>query len=119
MVLGNLCACINAATLALIDAGIPLKDIVCSCSAGLVEDTPIVDTNYFERGASGPDLSVAILPRSSKVVLFYMDSRMHVDNLEKVLLAAMQGCQDVFGVLNRTVKEHVEQHVGILDTRDS
>ena len=48
-----------------------------------------------------------------------MDSRMHVDNLEKVLLAATQGCHDVFGVLNRTVREHVEQHVGILDMRDS
>lgn len=87
-----MCACLNAATLALIDAGIPLRDYVCGCSAGFVEDTPIVgkcrltfsscllplmfnyclDINYLEQGANGPDLTVAILPRSEKVVLFYV-----------------------------------------------
>jgi ribonuclease PH len=32
---GNYCACVNAATLALIDAGIPLKDYVTACTASL------------------------------------------------------------------------------------
>ena len=39
---GNLCACINAATLALIDAGIPLRDYVTACTASLVNDIPLV-----------------------------------------------------------------------------
>ena len=39
---GDLAVCINAATLALIDAGIPLKDFVCACSAGYIEDKPFV-----------------------------------------------------------------------------
>ncbi|XP_062521804.1 exosome complex component RRP41-like [Corticium candelabrum] len=116
---GNMCACINAATLALIDAGIPMRDFMCGCSAGLIEDTPIIDINYLEEGASGPNLSIAVLPRSEKVVLYYMDSRMHVDNLEKVLRAATQGCHDVFGILNRTVREHVDQHIGVLDSTES
>ena len=33
---------INAATMALIDAGIPLKDFVCASSAGYIEDTPLL-----------------------------------------------------------------------------
>ena len=33
---GNYCACVNAATLALIDAGIPLVDYVSACTASLV-----------------------------------------------------------------------------------
>ena len=40
--LGNRCASINAGTLALIDAGIPMKDFVCACSATFLEDTPLL-----------------------------------------------------------------------------
>ena len=36
---GRLEAAINAATLALIDAGIPLKDMVCVCAAGQWDTT--------------------------------------------------------------------------------
>lgn len=39
---GNKCVCINAATMALIDAGVPMKDFVCACSAGYIEDTPLL-----------------------------------------------------------------------------
>ena len=35
-------ACINAATLAFIDAGIPMKDYVCACSASFIEQQPIL-----------------------------------------------------------------------------
>ena len=35
---GNYCACVNAATLALIDAGIPLVDYVSACTASLVSE---------------------------------------------------------------------------------
>ena len=34
--------CINAATLAVIDAGIPMKDYVCACTASYIEDSPFV-----------------------------------------------------------------------------
>ena len=39
---GNRAACINAATMALVDAGVPMKEFVCACSAGYLEDTPII-----------------------------------------------------------------------------
>jgi exosome complex component RRP41 len=39
---GVLPAAINAATLACIDAGIPMVDFVCACSSGLVEGEPIL-----------------------------------------------------------------------------
>lgn len=42
IVSGNHAACINAVTMALIDAGVPMKDFVCACNAGLIEDTPLV-----------------------------------------------------------------------------
>ena len=58
---GRLCAAINAATLALMDAGIPMKDFCVGCAAGVVsgggdDETLVVDLNgekindiYLER----------------------------------------------------------------------
>lgn len=40
--IGDRCASINAATMALIDAGIPIKDFVCAASASYVEGTPML-----------------------------------------------------------------------------
>jgi len=40
--LGTRSACINAATLALADAGIPMRDLVTSCSAGYLCVTPLL-----------------------------------------------------------------------------
>lgn len=48
IITGNRCASINAATMALIDAGIPMKDFVCACSASYIEDTPLLGkADYF------------------------------------------------------------------------
>ena len=35
-ILGDYAVCVNAATLALIDAGIPIRDVCCAVSCGLV-----------------------------------------------------------------------------------
>ena len=39
---GTRSACINAASLALADAGIPMRDIVTSCAAGYLNNTPLL-----------------------------------------------------------------------------
>ena len=59
---GRTAAAINAATLALIDAGVPMRDFVVCCHAGFVENTPIVDLNYAEECSNCADMPVAILP---------------------------------------------------------
>lgn len=111
---GNKCVCINAATMALIDAGVPIKDFVCACSAGYIEDTPLLDLNYLEETAGGPNLTLAILPKSNKIVLVQMDSRLHADHLEQVMNTALAGVARVHSVLDRTVKEHLHKSIGTL-----
>ena len=64
---GEICAAINAATLALVDAGIGLKDFVVASSAAFIEKTIVLDPNYTEQATSGPELPVAFLPKSGDV----------------------------------------------------
>ncbi|VVB13314.1 unnamed protein product [Arabis nemorensis] len=76
---GTRSACINAATLALADAGIPMRDLAVSCSAGYLNSTPLLelraneisisDLNYVEDSAGGADVTVGILPKTDKVTL--------------------------------------------------
>ncbi|CAK7348772.1 unnamed protein product [Dovyalis caffra] len=66
---GTRSACINAATLALADAGIPVRDLVTACSDGYLNSTPLLDLNYVEDSAGDPDVTVGILPKLDKVTL--------------------------------------------------
>jgi len=111
---GNYCACVNAATLALIDAGIPLKDYVCACTAGFISDKALMDVSHTE-ASNGVELTVAILPRSEQIVMMDMSARIHVDHLGKVLDVAIQGCKDIFQIVDQAVRLHIGKLSADLD----
>lgn len=101
--IGIQAACINAATLALIDAGIPMKDYVTAVSAGCIGGKPLLDINYLEETARGPELTVAILPKSKKITTLEMESRVHADIFEGVLALAIEGCCTIEGILDKVI----------------
>ena len=47
---GALCAAINAVNLALIDAGVPMKDFVVGCTAGHLESAALVGESAGSEG---------------------------------------------------------------------
>lgn len=118
---GRLSAAINAATCALVDAGLPMKDLVCSCSAGLItgtgssadglEEVELIDLNQreistYSHESSAVYMPVATMPQRGTVVLAQCESRLNsVDVFEKVLLAASEGCQMVFRVMEASIRE--------------
>ncbi|XP_005395899.1 PREDICTED: exosome complex component RRP41 isoform X2 [Chinchilla lanigera] len=106
---GTYAACVNAATLAVLDAGIPMRDFVCACSAGFVDGTALADLSHVEEAAGGPQLALALLPASGQIALLEMDARLHEDHLEWVLEAAAQAARDVHTLLDRVVRQHVHE----------
>ncbi|MCO5547702.1 hypothetical protein L7F22_001153 [Adiantum nelumboides] len=85
-------ACINAASLALADAGIPMRDIVASCASGYLNNTPLLDLNYLEDSGGGPDVTVALLPSINKITLLQMDAKLPVEMFERVFELGNKGC---------------------------
>lgn len=71
---GTRCACINAAFMALADAGIPMRDMVAGCAVGYLQSTPLLDLNYMEDAGGGPDISVAVHPNLDRLVLLQVCS---------------------------------------------
>ncbi|XP_021544518.1 exosome complex component RRP41 [Neomonachus schauinslandi] len=106
---GTYAACVNAATLAVLDAGIPMQDFVCACSAGFVDNTALADLSHVEEAAGGPQLALALLPASGQIALLEMDARLHEDHLEQVLEAAARAARDVHTLLDRVVRQHVRE----------
>lgn len=73
---GAYCASVNAATLALVDAGICLREYVCACTASLANgDIPLLDVSHVEESTGGPTLCISALPSSEKVALLEMSQR--------------------------------------------
>jgi exosome complex component RRP41 len=111
------CAAINAATLALVDAGIPMKDLVCACSAGYApgiatgDDMALVDLNRREEstssGGQAPvNVPVAMMPQRGTIVMAQSESRLpNFDALEKVMHAAQEGCGAVFEIMQAAIRE--------------
>ncbi|XP_033754767.1 exosome complex component RRP41-like [Pecten maximus] len=106
---GNYCASVNASTLALIDAGIALRDYVCACSSSFVNDTPITDINYLEESSGSPEIIAATLPKSEQIVFLLMNGRLHEDNLSRVTDMAVKGCKDIHDILDQVVRDHVSE----------
>jgi exosome complex component RRP41 len=106
---GILHTAINATTLALIDAGIPMSDFVCACSAGVVNSVPILDLNMSEEGVDVPTLTIAILEGSGKAAMVGLESRLHISELEGVMECAKEGCEKMCVVLKQTVRKRTEE----------
>ncbi|KAI8384245.1 ribosomal protein S5 domain 2-type protein [Radiomyces spectabilis] len=105
---GILQACINAATMALVDAGIPMIDYVCACSAGCIDKIPVLDLNNLEESSDTPEMTVAILPRTGKVNLVEMESRLHIDKLASVTELATQGCMQIHEILDSVIRDNTQ-----------
>ncbi|XP_015922660.1 exosome complex component RRP41 [Parasteatoda tepidariorum] len=104
---GNLSACINAGTLALINAAIPLKDYLCACCSGFVNETPLKDINHYESILGGTELNLAMLRKSEMIVCDELTARIHRDHLGKIRKMAMQGCHDISAILDAAIKKHL------------
>ncbi|KAI0749884.1 3' exoribonuclease family, domain 1-domain-containing protein [Daedaleopsis nitida] len=86
-------ACINATTLALVTAGVPLHD--------------------FENDV--PHMTVAVMPRTRKVTLVTMETRLHVERFKELFELACEAGQTIHKELRAAVKERTVALVGAME----
>ena len=104
---GSRTAGINAAAMALADAGLLMKDLVSSVSVGRVDDKILVDLDYSEESYDdGPvaDIPVAVLPRSGKISLLQMDGLVSKEQLKEAIEMAKKACSQIYEVQKKALK---------------
>jgi len=108
-----LAACINATTLALIDAGIPMSDYIAACTAGSTSSysandesaDPLLDLNGQEEQEL-PFLTVGTVGATEDVSVLVMETRVQIQRLESMLAVGIDGCKQVKRILDQIVRAH-------------
>ena len=108
---GVLPAAINATTVALINAGVPLTDYVCAITGGVHAAAPMLDLTALEE-SDLPHVTVASMPRSGRLTLVSMETRLHVDRFEEILRLAGEAGTVIHTEMRAVVRERTK---GLLD----
>lgn len=98
-------AALNAASIALADAGIPMRDLVAACTAGKIDDDYILDVAGKEEDVTFCDLPVAYTPVEKKVTLLQMDGDLPIKDVKGVINLAIKGCETLYEKQKEVLKE--------------
>jgi len=108
---GTRCAGVTSASLALADAGIPLRELVAACAAGKIDGQVVLDLSDIEDKKGDADLPVAFMPKSNAVGLLQMDGSMTDSELKQALDMSINACRTIYEMQKDALrrKYHVER----------
>ncbi|XP_037957837.1 exosome complex component RRP41 [Teleopsis dalmanni] len=113
---GHIATAVNCAMLAFIDAGVDMREYVTACSAAVTPSGEIIrDIAHVEITAGAAPVTVALLSSSNRVLFAEMSQRFHVENFERVLEEALDGCREILAMIDVQVRKHVENVMAITD----
>lgn len=101
---GTRCASITAASIALADAGIPMRDLVVACAAGKVEDTIVLDLMDTEDKIGAADVPVALMPNLDAITLLQMDGILTLEEFETAVNLALEGCKKIYALQKEALR---------------
>ena len=93
---GSRVAGITAASLALADAGINMRDLVVGCAVGKVDDKVVLDLNDTEDKEGSGDMPFAFMPNLNGVTLLQLDGLFTPDEFKQALEMAEMGARKVY-----------------------
>ncbi|MGA2790787.1 MAG: exosome complex exonuclease Rrp41 [Candidatus Bathyarchaeia archaeon] len=102
---GTRCAGITAASLALADAGIPMRELVAACAAGKVEGKVVLDLSDIEDKQGDADLPVAFMPKSNVIGLLQMDGSLTEEEFKQALDLATDACRRIYDMQREALKQ--------------
>lgn len=110
---GTRTAGINAASMALAHAGIPMKDLVCSVAVGKLDKDFVVDLTKeeedFEEGEGATDFAVAKLANEEEFTLLQMDGKIQPKQVNEILKLASEVSREIYDAQKKALKEAVSQ----------
>jgi exosome complex component RRP41 len=101
---GTRCASITAASLALADAGMPMRDLVAACSAGKVDVTIVLDLMDIEDKDGTADVPVAYMPNLGVITLLQMDGVLTLEEFESAVNLAIKGCEKIYNLQKEALR---------------
>lgn len=101
---GTRTASITAASLALADAGIPMKDLVASVAVGKVDGYLVLDIDEVEDMYGSADMPVAMAPALGHITLLQLNGVLTSEEFIQALNLAKLGIKRIYEVQKETLK---------------
>jgi exosome complex component RRP41 len=92
---GSRCAGITAASLALADAGVPLREIVAACAVCKIDGKIALDASDIEDKQGDADLPIAYMPKSGVITLLQMDGSLTEQEFNQALDMGITACKKI------------------------
>ena len=102
---GTRCAALSAASVALADAGIPMRDLVAACASGKVADTIVLDVNNEEDQAGQADMPIGYMPNFEKITLLQLDGILTPEEYKKCVEVGINGCKIVYEIQKKALND--------------
>jgi exosome complex component RRP41 len=108
---GTRCAGITAASLALADAGIPMRELVAGCAAGKIDGKVVLDLSDIEDKEGDADLPVAFMPKSNVITLLQMDGSLSEEEFRQALDMSVEACKKIYEMQREALRQkyHMEK----------
>jgi len=107
------CAGINAAALALAQAGVPMKDLVSSVSIGKMDKQLVVDVvkeeEDYEEGEGATDIAMTFLSNSDKLVALQLDGKIPPSTLKEAIKLGREATKKIHEVQVKALKDFLEK----------
>jgi len=101
---GTRCSGVTVASLALADAGIPMRDLVVACASGKADGHLVLDLNDIEDKEGVADVPVAYMPNFNAVGLLQMDGQLTIEEFRQALNLALDGCRRIYELQKQALK---------------
>lgn len=106
---GTRVAAITAASVALADAGIPLRDLVCGVSVGKVEGQFVVDLDKYEDNLGECDMPMVFSHRTGELLLYQMDGMLSREEVGKCVSLGFDAAKRIRELQVNALKEKYEE----------
>jgi exosome complex component RRP41 len=101
---GTRCAGLTAASVALADAGIPMRDIIPAVAVGKADGKVLLDLNKEEDNFGQADVPIALIPKTNEIVLLQMDGNMTRKEFDAAIEMGVAACHDIYAVQKDALK---------------
>lgn len=105
---GTRCAGLTAASVALADAGVPMRDLIASCAVGKIDGEIVLDLFGLEDNNGEGDMPIAYMPNKKKITLLQMDGNFTRAEFEKALNLGISGCTQIYEKQKAALKKKYE-----------
>lgn len=102
------CAGINAAAMALAQAGVVMKEMISSVSIGKMDDKIVTDVikeeEDWEEGEGATDIAFSMTSRTKQITHLQLDGRIQTSRFHEAIEAAREACEKILKYQERALK---------------